>query len=78
MLTRCFHRRMIRSHSAKVRGQGCFSQDAVGDWWLCLPVAHIAEPTVAPNEAVGIDLGIKDAAVTSDGDRLEAPRFYRE
>jgi putative transposase len=54
--------------------QGCFSQDAVGDWWLCLPVEHSVEPIVAPKEAVGIDLGIKDAAVTSDGDRLEAPR----
>jgi putative transposase len=58
--------------------QGCFSQDAVGDWWLCLPVEQSAEPTVAPKEAVGIDLGIKDTAVTSDGDRLEALRFYRD
>ena len=58
--------------------QGCFAQDAVGDWWLCLPVEQSAESTVAPQEAVGIDLGIKDAAVTSDGDRLEALRFYRD
>ena len=58
--------------------QGCFAQDAVGDWWLCLPVERSAEPSVAPREAVGIDLGIKDAAVTSDGDRLEALRFYRD
>jgi putative transposase len=58
--------------------QGCFAQDAVGDWWICLPVEQSAEPTVAPREAVGIDLGIKDAAVTSDGDRLEALRFYRD
>lgn len=58
--------------------QGCFAQDAVGDWWLCLPVKVSSEPTTAPKEAVGIDLGIKDAAVTSDGDRLEAIRFYRE
>jgi putative transposase len=58
--------------------QGCFAQDAVGDWWLCLPVELTGEPTVAPRDAVGIDLGIKDAAVTSDGDRLEAIRFYRD
>ena len=58
--------------------QGCFAQDAVGDWWLCLPVEQNAEPVVAPKEAVGIDLGIKDAAVTSDGERLEALRFYRD
>lgn len=57
--------------------QGCFAQDAVGDWWLCLPVERAAEESVAPLEAVGIDLGIKQAAVTSDAERLEAHRFYR-
>ena len=57
--------------------QGCFAQDAVGDWWVCLPVTVTEEFTVAPKEAVGIDLGLKDAAVTSDGERLEAIRFYR-
>ena len=57
--------------------QGCFAQDAVGDWWLCLTVEVSVEQTVAPMESVGIDLGIRDAAVTSDGLRLEAIRFYR-
>lgn len=57
--------------------QGCFAQDAVGDWWLCLPVQRRVEETVAPKEAVGIDLGVKDVAVTSEGERLEAGRFYR-
>lgn len=57
--------------------QGCFAQDAVGDWWLCLPVLVKAESTVAPCAAVGIDLGLKDTAVTSHGERLEAGRFYR-
>jgi putative transposase len=57
--------------------QGCFAQDAVGDWWLCLPVEVSVEPTVAPKDFVGIDLGIKDVAVTSDGERLAAGRFYR-
>ena len=72
---RVFERRRLEGVKWK---QGCFAQDAVGDWWLCLPVEYSAEPTVAPKEAVGIDLGIKDAAVTSDGDRLEALRFYRD
>ena len=57
---------------------GCFAQDAVGDWWLCLPVKITPECSPAPKEAVGIDLGIKDAAITSDGERLEAIRFYRD
>ena len=54
---------------------GCFAQDAVGDWWLCLPVKIEAEESVAPIEAVGIDLGLKDIAATSDGDRLLAGRW---
>jgi IS605 OrfB family transposase len=57
--------------------QGCFAQDAVGDWWLCLPVDYTPAPNVAPEEWVGIDLGVKETAVTSEGDRLEAGRFYR-
>ena len=54
---------------------GCFAQDAVGDWWLCLPVKMEAEESVAPYEAVGIDLGLKDIAVTSDAERLAAARW---
>ena len=54
---------------------GCFAQDAVGDWWLCLPVKVEADQTVAPQEAVGIDLGLKDIAVTSDGERFTAGRW---
>jgi IS605 OrfB family transposase len=54
---------------------GCFAQDAVGDWWLCLPVTVTAEQTAAPSEAVGIDLGLKTIATTSDGEKLEAGRW---
>jgi putative transposase len=57
--------------------QGCFAQDAVGDWWLCLPVEKALEEHPAPEESVGIDLGLKSIAVTSDGERLEAASFYR-
>ena len=56
---------------------GEFAQDAVGDWWLCLPVKFEAECTIAPQEEVGIDLGLKTIAVTSDDDRLEAGRWTR-
>ena len=57
--------------------QGCFAQDAVGDWWLCVPAQYTVEPSVAPRESVGIDLGLKDIAVTSEGERLECGQFYR-
>jgi len=54
---------------------GCFAQDAVGDWWLCLPVEVEDTMDIAPKEAVGIDLGLKTIATTSDGDTLEAGRW---
>jgi IS605 OrfB family transposase len=57
--------------------QGCFAQDAVGDWWLCLPVQYTPTQSTAPNEWVGIDLGLKEIAVTSEGERLESGRFFR-
>ena len=65
-----------RLQDAKWR-DGCFAQDAVGDWWLCLPVGLEVQDVPARREAVGIDLGLKDTAVTSAGERLEAGRFYR-
>jgi transposase len=46
---------------------GCFAQDAVGDWWLCLPVERAITPSVAKNDEVGLDLGLKDTVATSDG-----------
>ncbi len=57
---------------------GCFAQDAVGDWWLCLPVERALTGSVAKQEAVGLDLGLKDTVVTSDGEKLEAGCFYRD
>ena len=58
--------------------QGCFAQDAVGDWWLCLPVKRAISRSIAPRKAVGIDLGLASIATTSDGETLEAARFYRD
>lgn len=51
---------------------GCFAQDACGDWWLCIPVDVARAESVAPREAVGIDLGLKTIATTSDGETLGA------
>jgi len=56
---------------------GCFAEDALGDWWLCLPVTVEARAARAPRKAVGVDLGLKDTAVSSAGERLEAGRFFR-
>ena len=57
---------------------GCFAQDAVGDWWLCLAIERTLPQTVAASrESVGLDLGLEDTVATSDGDKLEAGHFYR-
>jgi putative transposase len=71
---RVFERELLEGVSWK---SGCFAQDAVGDWWLCVPVTREVRQSVAPKEAVGLDLGIKDTVATSDGQKLQAGHFYR-
>ena len=58
-----------------------FKRDACGHWFVSL-VAETEMPDVAlthpdPERTVGLDLGLTDAVVTSDGARIAAPRFYR-
>jgi IS605 OrfB family transposase len=72
---RVFEGKLLEGVSFK---SGCFAQDSVGDWWLCLPVEVNVAQSVAPREEVGLDLGLKHTASTSDGDRLEAAYFYRD
>ena len=56
-------------------------QDACGHWFVTLvakrevPVVKLPAPD--PERTVGIDLGLKDAIVCSNGLRVAAPRFYR-
>jgi putative transposase len=58
-----------------------FIQDATGAWYVSL-VAHVelldmTPPPPAPERTVGVDLGLKDLAVLSDGTRVPAPKHYR-
>jgi len=55
---------------------GAFVEDACGHWYFCVQVVIECGPGHA-GVAVGVDLGLKDVAVTSDGDRLEHCRWYR-
>jgi putative transposase len=57
---------------------GCFAQDSVGNWWLCVPTERSLVPRIPKNEDVGLDLGLTDTVATSDGEKLEAGRFYRD
>jgi putative transposase len=58
-----------------------FKCDASGHWYVTL-IAHFTMPDVAlpspqPAMAVGVDLGLKDFAVLSTGEKIAAPRLYR-
>lgn len=58
-----------------------FKRDACGHWFVSLvaetETPDIPLPAPAPERTVGVDLGLKDAVVTSDDERAPAPRFYR-
>ena len=55
---------------------GSFSEDSRGRWYLNVVVKAQAKASMGKT-SVGIDLGLKEAAVTSDGQRIEG-RFYRK
>lgn len=59
-----------------------FKRDATGRWYVTL-TAEFEMPEVPlqpaePQEVVGIDLGLKDFAVLSTGERIAPPRHYRQ
>ena len=51
------------------------SRDAVGDYFVSFSYEVEVEPAPPTGKAVGIDLGINDVAVTSDGDKSGNPKF---
>ena len=70
---RVFDREYLGEHQFR---DGCFAQDAVGDWYLCVAVKiTAASPSAAPKAAVGIDFGLKSIATTSEGERLQAGKW---
>ena len=56
---------------------GNFSQDARGRWY-CNIVCEVERQTTSRTHVVGIDLGHKTAAKSSDGPELPQARFYRD
>ncbi|TDN67125.1 transposase [Paraburkholderia sp. BL10I2N1] len=59
-------------------GAGCFSEDARGRWYLNVTVRIRKAAPEQGRSAIGIDLGLKDFAKTSDGEPIEAQCFYRK
>lgn len=56
---------------------GCFSEDARGHWFFCVMVQVEAQSPAPAGSAVGIDLGLKDAATPSTGE-ASTGQEYRE
>lgn len=58
-----------------------FKRDASGRWHVAIDaeftMPDVALPSPDPAKAVGIDFGLKDFAVLSNGEREPAPRFFR-
>ena len=68
--------------SQKIEGatkSATIKQDACGDWHVTL-VSEFAVPDVQlpAEKIIGIDLGLKEFAVFSTGERVPAPRFFRQ
>lgn len=56
---------------------GSFNQDHKGLWYINIPVV-VAATNDATTTSVGIDLGLKDLATLSTGEKIKAPRHYRK
>ena len=63
----------------KIKDGTNFSQDSRGNWFLniVIDVAVGAACAREPVRGVGIDLGLKDFATLSSGEKIEAQRIYR-
>jgi transposase len=62
-------------------GSGTISEDARGRWYLNVTVEVKKKPrelALLKTDATGYDLGLKDFLTDSDGNKVEAQRFYRD
>ncbi|MCX7257034.1 MAG: transposase [Polaromonas sp.] len=73
---RVFYSRVLPE--GKIRDGSNFSRDSRGNWFLnvVIEVAGAAEAR-PPVKGVGIDLGLKDFATLSTGEKIEAQHIYR-
>lgn len=63
---------------AEIKDGSSFSQDAKGRWYLNLVLEIPIREAQNPPKPVGIDLGFKDTATLSNGEKIEAKHFYRK
>lgn len=57
---------------------GCFTQNAKGEWFVSLVCEEHINEAPKTGKAVGVDLGFKEVAVTSDGEHFEHPKPLRK
>lgn len=57
-------------------GAGELCQDSRGRWYLCISIEYFPVQVSAELE-VGIDLGLKDVATLSSGEKVSNGRYYR-
>ena len=74
---RLFYSRPIQA-GARIAEGSSFAQDARGNWFLNLALELPEAPQREPHAAVGIDLGLKDFAALSTGEKIANPRHYAE
>ena len=74
---RVFHCRALPE--GKIKDGTNFSCDRSGNWFLniVIEVDTVAADARQPVKGVGIDLGFKDFATLSTGEKIEAPCIYR-
>ncbi|MEM7284098.1 MAG: transposase, partial [Pseudomonadota bacterium] len=53
---------------------GCFAEDSRGRWYFCAAIT-VSQESCSRTKAIGVDLGLKSAAVCSDGRRLEGRQY---
>jgi putative transposase len=49
-----------------------------GKWYACLSVECEAQPLPKSQESIGVDVGLKEFAVLSDGEAIANPKFLRK
>lgn len=55
------------------------SKDSCGKYWICFKLKNVYKPIrMINNKEGGIDVGIKDLVITSEGEKYENPKFKKQ
>lgn len=54
------------------------SKDKIGDYFVSVLVKEEIKPKLRTGKEVGVDVGLKEFAILSTGEKVENPRFFRE